>query len=159
MSISIIAAIGKEREIGIKGKLPWHLPEDLKHFKEITTGHPIIMGRKTFESIGNLLPNRKNIIVTRDPNFKAPEECIVVNSFQMALEIATKNDSEVFVIGGAEIYTIALPSADRMYLTCVNYHGPADTYFPRFDLSEWKVVKKEAHEGFEFAIYERKIVD
>ena len=157
MTISIISAIGREREIGIEGKLPWHIPEDLKRFKEITKGHTVIMGRKTFESIGRPLPNRKNIIVTRNPNFLAPSGCIIVRSFEEALNIV-KDDQEAFVIGGAEIYSVALPSVKRMYLTQVDYHGPADTYFPDFDLSEWDIVTEQAHQKSESAQYDFKFV-
>lgn len=163
MTISITASIGREREMGINGKVPWRLPEDLRRFREMTLGHPIIMGRKTYESIGHPLVDRKNIIITRDPNFQTPEGAVVVNSFQTAVEIASNEDSEVFVIGGAEIYALALSSAKKMYLTHVDYHGPADTYFPDFDLSEWNIVTKEIHQksephqyNFEFVVYQRK---
>lgn len=162
MTYSIVAALGREREIGIRGKIPWRLPEDLKRFKKLTTGHTLIMGRKTYESIGRPLPNRKNIIVTRNKGFSAPEECLVVGSLQEALDL-TMNDPETFIIGGAEIYTQALPLVQRMYLTKVDGNFEADTFFPELDLSQWKIVetvnnpKSETNPfDFSFVLYERK---
>lgn len=140
MTLSIIVAMTKERVIGYQNKIPWHLSEDLKHFKKITMGHPIIMGRKTFESIGHPLPGRENIVITRNKNYKAVGVTIV-----HGLEEALKNKTgECFVIGGAEIYKAALPQADKLYLTLIHDQIKGDTFFPPVDLeNEFTVMAKE----------------
>jgi len=137
--ISIIVAVGKNREIGSKNGLLWRIPDELKRFRQITEGHPIIMGRKTYESIGRPLPKRTNIVITRNPDFQ-PEGVIVVKSLEEGIEKAKGVDSkEIFVIGGGQIYAQALPLADKLYLTLVNSAFPdADTYFP--DYSDFKQV-------------------
>lgn len=141
--ISIIAAIGKNRELGKDNKLLWHIPDDLPRFKKLTTGHPIVMGRKTFESIGRPLPNRTNIVVTRDSSYDV-EGVVVVHSIEKAIEEAKKKDKEeIFVIGGGQIYEQALPFADRLYLTIVDAQAEADTYFP--DYSEFKKIVSEEY--------------
>jgi len=156
--ISIIAAIGKNRELGKGNKLLWHIPGDLPRFKKLTTGHPIIMGRKTFESIGRPLPNRTNIVVTRDADYKA-EGTVVVDSIEKAIETAkSKDEEEIFVIGGGQIYQQALPFADRLYLTVVDVQADADTFFP--DYSEFKKViseekKEEENLKFKYIILEK----
>ena len=165
MIISIIAAMDKNRLIGIDGKLPWHIPDDLKRFKKITIGHPIIMGRKTFESIGRALPQRKNIIITRDKNFKSPSETIVANSIDEAL-MNTKDDNEVFIIGGGELFQKILPRIDKMYLTFIDYefrNNGQNTYFPSIDFNDWdeikrEVVEKNEHNPFKytFVIYKKR---
>jgi dihydrofolate reductase len=140
--ISIIVAVGKNRAIGRKNQLLWDIPEDMQHFRNITSGHTVIMGDRTFESIGRPLPNRKNIVVTLQKNYQAPG-CEVRNSLEEILGEYKKSDEEVFVIGGGIIYTLSLPYADKLYLTVVD-DAPedADTFFP--DYSEFKnVVKKE----------------
>ena len=137
-TISLIAAMGKNREIGDHGKIPWRIPKDFAHFKELTEQHAIIMGRKTFESIGIALPNRRNIIITRQKDFHAAG-CTVVDSLDAALSLA--GNGEVFVIGGAEVYREALSKASRMYLTFIDADFSADTYFPEFDVDEWREVK------------------
>jgi dihydrofolate reductase len=143
--VSLVAAIGATtRAIGKENKLVWHLPEDLKYFKTLTTGHAVIMGRKTYESIGKPLPNRTNIVVTRSATYKA-EGCKVVTSLEDALKYAraltNSGASEVFVIGGADIYTQALPLADRLYLTLVDDPGEgADVFFPEYAKDFKKVV-------------------
>ena len=135
--ISMIAVISeKTRALGIKNALLWKIDGDLPRFKKLTTGHPIIMGRKTYESIGRPLPNRTNIVITRNPDFK-PDGVVVVSSTEKALEIARKTGTdEIFVIGGGEIYKQALPFVDRLYLTIVHDEPKADTFFP--DYSEFK---------------------
>lgn len=142
--ISAIAVIGKNtRAIGIKNKLLWNMPEDLARFKNITWGHPVIMGRKTFESIGRPLPGRLNIIVSRNPGLRA-EGCLIANSIEDAIKTARENDeSEIFIIGGGEIYKKALPYTHKLYLTLVEDDARGDTFFPEF--SEFKKVihKKE----------------
>lgn len=163
MSYSIIAAVGRERQIGVKGKLPWHLPDDLKRFKELTFGHTVIMGRNTYESIGHPLTNRRNIVVSSDPNFDVPPECMVVRSLNEAMGL-TKADGEVFIIGGAKVFEQALPYTDKMYLTIVDETFPeADTFFPILDLTEWRVVQtsvspKTKDNPFSqiFVLYERR---
>lgn len=126
--INIIAAIDEKRGIGKEGKLPWYIPEDLKHFKEITTGNTIIMGRKTFESIGKVLPNRQNIVVSRDQNLQI-EGVLVVGSLQEAIEKAEK---EIFIIGGGQIFKEAIFFADKLYLTLVEGDYACDAFFPDF---------------------------
>jgi dihydrofolate reductase len=150
--ISAIEAIGKNRELGKRGKLIWRIPDDLKRLKQLTTGHVIIMGRKTYESIGKPLPNRTNIVVTRNPDFSEPG-CLVATSVEEALAIAKKHETEeIFILGGAEIYTQALPYTDRLYLTIVDATDPeADTFFP--DYSEFtKFIETETrdHNGLSY---------
>ena len=133
MIISLVAAMGKNRVIGKDNSLPWKLPEDMKRFKELTSGKTVVMGRTTFESIGKPLPNRINIIITRDKNYKA-EGCIVVNSVDEALKYA-KDADEVMIIGGAQIYQQFLPIANKMYLTLIDEDFEGDAYFPEYDKS------------------------
>jgi dihydrofolate reductase len=142
--ISAIVAMTENRVIGYQNQLPWHLPADLQHFKAITSGHPILMGRKTFESIGRPLPNRTNIILTRDSAYQKPG-CKIVASVGDALALATLDHTEIFIIGGAEIYRQFLPFTTRLYITLVHEDFTGDTYFPIIDLSEWKEMKREAH--------------
>ncbi len=129
--ISAIAAISKNRVIGKDNGLIWAIPEDLRRFKQLTTGHAVIMGRKTYESIGKPLPNRTNIIITRDKNFTA-SGCIITNSLDEAFKQAD-NDTEIFVIGGGQIYEQALSKIDRLYLTVIDQEAEGDTYFPAYD--------------------------
>jgi dihydrofolate reductase len=160
MQISIIAAIGKNRELGLNNKLLWHLPDDLKNFKELTTGHTIIMGQKTYESIGRPLPNRKNFIMSRNISYQA-KDCTVVHSIEEAFKKFEKETGEVnkqdeiFVIGGGEIYKLFLPYAQNLYLTEVEAELPADTFFPihptpalpkgEGENSEWKLISEKFH--------------
>lgn len=138
-TITIIAALARNRAIGFKGEMPWHLPAELKHFKESTMGKPIVMGRKTWESIGRALPGRQNIIVTRNRAFRA-EECTVVKSLDEALEAAAGD--EVMIIGGGQLYQQALPLADRMILTLVDCEPRADTWFPDWNPEEWREINR-----------------
>ncbi len=139
MIVSLIAAMDRRRGIGKDNQLPWRLPADLKRFRELTTGHHIITGRKTYESIGKPLPGRTTIIITRNRDYVA-EGCFVVHSLADALALArTRGEPEAFVIGGAEIYAQALPEADRLYLTLVDAEVEADAFFPEFDQSAWQV--------------------
>lgn len=145
-TLSAIAAMAENRTIGNKNQLPWHLPADLKHFKTVTSGHPVLMGRKTYDSIGRPLPNRTNIILTRDSHFKAPE-CVVVSSTDEALSQAKAvGADEIFVIGGATIYRQLMPEIKKLYLTIVHHKFLGDAHFPEFDESEWKEVSRETHE-------------
>lgn len=145
MRISLIAAASENNVIGRDGGLPWSLPDDLRYFKEKTLGHPVITGRKNYASIGRPLPERTNIIVTRDAHFSA-EGCRVVHSLEDAVEVAKQEDpEEIFVMGGGEIYALALPMADRVYLTRVHAEIDGDTYFPELDSEQWAEVSTEEH--------------
>ena len=143
MNISIIAAIGSNHVIGSEGKLLWHMPADMKRFKELTTGKTVIMGRRTYESIGRPLPQRTNIILTRSKNFFA-DGCIVVNSLDESMELA-ENEDNIFVIGGASVYEQFLPHANKMYLTLIEHAFDGDTLFPNFDMLEWRETQREQH--------------
>ena len=136
-SITLIAAMAANRGIGLNGQLPWHLPGELKHFKEATAGKPMVMGRKTWESIGRALPGRQNIVVTRNPEFHA-QGCDVCTSLDTALAVAL--GSEVMIIGGGELYRQALPLASRMILTLVDCVSEVDTWFPDWEDSDWTLV-------------------
>lgn len=140
--ISIIVAIaGQKRVIGKTGGMPWYIPEELKRFKEITMGHPIIMGRKTHESIGKALPGRVNIVITRDEGYKA-EGCLVVTSIDNAISLAQKQQGseEIFIIGGGQIYQEALEKADKLYLTYIDKEIEGDVFFP--DYSQFKLISE-----------------
>lgn len=140
MIISIIAAMDENNGIGIDNKMPWHLPTDLMRFKKITMGHHLILGRKTFQSIGGPLPGRQMIVLSRNPEFKAAG-CLVSRSLDEALQLAeAAGEKEVFVVGGGEIYHEALPLVDRMYLTLVDTKAESDTNFPQFDRKNWEVI-------------------
>ena len=144
MILSIIVAIGKNKVIGSNNSLPWSMPNDMKRFKELTMGKPIIMGRKTFESIGKPLPDRTNIIITHDEDYKA-EGCIVVHSVEEALKAAEASE-EVMIIGGAQIYKEFLPKTNRMYLTIIEHEFDGDTYFPEYKIEEWKETEYKEYE-------------
>lgn len=144
--VSIIAAMDSVRGIGRGGKLMWHISEDMKHFKEVTSGHTVIMGRKTFESIGRALPNRVNIVVTKNRDFRA-DGCNIVNSLEEALALGEKDKSgEIFIIGGGEIYRQAMPFANKLYLTIVEGDFGADTFFPSYENFGKIVSVKESQE-------------
>lgn len=136
MKINLIVAVDEKNGIGKDNQLPWHLPADLLHFKKLTTGFPIIMGRKTFDSIGKVLPNRRNIVISRQSNLKIPG-AEVTGSLQGALDLC-KDEKDVFIIGGAQIFGQALPLADSIYLTVIEYDFDADTFFPPIDKQNWK---------------------
>jgi dihydrofolate reductase len=143
MRISLIAAVSSNGVIGRGGKLPWHLSADLRRFKQLTMGHPIIMGRKTYESIGRPLPGRTTIVVSRQPDFH-PTGVYVARSLPNALQQASSSD-EAFVVGGAQIYAAALPTADRLYLTEVEADVDGDTFFPALDQTAWQLVEQSDH--------------
>lgn len=138
--ISLIVAYDENHVMGYNNKMPWHLPGDLAYFKKTTMGKPMIMGRKTFESIGKALPGRTNIVITRDPNYKA-EDIVLAHSFEEALEIAKKEEKEIMVIGGEQIFRLALPIADVLYVTKIQHTFQGDTFFPEFS-DEWKIVSE-----------------
>lgn len=161
MMLVLVAAIDKQRAIGRDNALPWHLPDDFKHFKALTLGKPILMGRKTAQSLGRALPGRRNLVLTRSGNipFAGMEP---VGSLDQAHELI--GDGELMVIGGGEVYALALPVASRMFLTCVDtlIEG-ADAFFPAFDPAEWDIVSRQAHSAdarhahaFEFVEYRRR---
>jgi len=143
MIISIIVAIGENNAIGKNNQLLWHMPADLRHFKNKTAGHTIIMGRKTFDSVGKPLPNRRNIIVTRQ-NITIPG-CEVVKSIDDAIALC-KGEDEVFIGGGAEIYREAIDKIDRIYLTIIHKIFDADTFFPEIDFTQWVETEREDHQ-------------
>lgn len=156
--ISLIVAMGENRVIGLDNQMPWHLPADLKYFKKTTTGHSIVMGRKTFQSIGRPLPNRKNIILTRDTSFSA-NGCQVLHSIEEVLELAKKED--IFVIGGAQIYKQFLSDAEKLYITKINESFEGDTFFPEIG-DEWTLISSEKHAPddkntyeYEFQVYSK----
>ncbi|MBM7716408.1 dihydrofolate reductase [Bacillus thermophilus] len=159
--ISFLWAEDENGLIGKNNELPWRLPADLKYFKETTMGHPIVMGRKTFESIGKPLPGRKSIILTRDKTFQA-EDCLVFHSKDELLEWIEQYDSEVFITGGSEIFRLFLDEVDRLYVTKIHCQFEGDTYFPDVNWDEWRLVstkpgpKNEKNPyDYEFLIYER----
>ena len=161
MIVSMVVATGPNGEIGLNNKLLWHISEDLKNFKKITTGKMVVMGRKTFESIGRPLPNRTNIVITRDLEFKH-EGIIVVHDpmmvFDLALELEEElgaDDLELMVIGGGEIYNFFMPYTQRIYQTKVEYSGFADAFFPKILEKDWEVLKSENFDGFTFNILNR----
>ncbi|WP_313581708.1 dihydrofolate reductase [Chishuiella sp.] len=140
--INIVVAKASNNVIGAKNDLIWHLPNDLKHFKNLTSGHPIIMGRKTYESLGRPLPNRTNIVVTRDSNWTA-DGIVKVNSLEKAINTALKIDDEIYIIGGGNIYKQAMEFTDILYITEVHHEFDGDTYFPEIDTDDWEEVEKE----------------
>jgi dihydrofolate reductase len=144
MRISAIVAMSENRVIGQGNQLPWRLPEDLKRFRAVTLGHSIIMGRKTFESIGRVLPQRENIIISRQVDYVVPG-AKVVQSLQEAFQHPHQKSDEVFVIGGAEIYRLALPSVDRIYLTLIHKEIAGDAYFPELNPDEFRESTREGY--------------
>ena len=145
MIVSLVAAMSENRVIGRNGQLPWHLPKDLKRFKQLTVDHTVIMGRKTFDEIKHPLDNRRNVVISRNTGFQ-PHGATVVPSLKEALALGA-TEQEVFVIGGGEIFTLALPRADRLYLTVVHAPVEGDTCFPEFDKAAWALESEERHEA------------
>lgn len=162
--ISLIAAIGNNRAIGFKQDMPWTLPRDLAYFKKVTSGHTIVMGRKTFESIGRPLPNRKNLVLTRQKDFHFPEGVRLISSLDEVLRPDKNRPSEeIFIIGGGELYKQALPYADRLYITQINENFEGDTFFPSFSEEDWEIISKTPGirdernpYDYKFLIYERR---
>jgi len=161
MRISAIAAMSENRVIGLNNQMPWHLPADLKHFKTITLGYPILMGRKTFDSIGRPLPDRCNVVITRDVDFVAPG-CVTANSIDTALS-AVSYSNEIFVIGGAALFQQMLPQISRLYLTVIHHEFQGDTFFPEINPAEWNKLSHEDHVAdgenayaYSFLVLERK---
>ena len=160
--LSIIVAKSINNAIGKDNKLLWKIPDDMKRFKEITTGHTVIMGRKTFESIGKVLPNRLNIILTRDPNYKIDDPNVKILGGVSDLEEYISDENENFVIGGAQIYSILMPKCQKLYVTQVDKDFVGDTYFPIIRENEWEIIQKvdgpkdENNFKYEYITYERK---
>jgi len=166
MRMSIIAAVAENGVIGRGGKLPWHLSDDLRRFKRLTMGHTIVMGRRTWESIGRPLPGRRTIVVSRQPRYRVDTQGVeVAVRLEDALRIAeTAGEDELFIVGGAELYRAALPLADRIHLTRVHAEINGDTRFPDVDWHQWQLVESEDHDsddkndyGYHFEIYERRL--
>lgn len=158
---TIVVAMGEKNEIGSDNQLLWHLPKDLKHFKDLTSGHPIIMGRKTYESIGKPLPNRTNIVVSRKKDW-FQEGILIVGSIKEAVKFAKKIDENIFIIGGGNIYEQTMEIADKLEVTLVKANLEADTYFPKIDTKIWKKTEETFHEkdeknqyDFYFQTYEK----
>jgi dihydrofolate reductase len=165
MIVSMIAAVARNLTIGKDNDLPWKLPDDMKFFMNTTKGHFVIMGRKNYDSLHEKfrpLPNRTNVVVTRQRNFNAPG-CMVTHNVNDAIELAKKgNETEAFIIGGAEIYKLAMPDADRLYLTEIEADVEGDTFFPAFSKLEWKETSRAHHPAdekhkfaFDFVVYDR----
>lgn len=160
MIVSMVVAVGPKNEIGFQNKLLWHIPEDLKNFKKITSGKAIVMGRKTYESIGKPLPNRLNIVLTRDESFKAEGVRVIHDpllAFDLGLEHDDSDDAELMVIGGEEIFKIYLPYTQKIYLSEVfGFKGEADTFFPQISPADWESSFAEKHDEFIFKCLMRK---
>lgn len=164
MIVSAIVATAKNGVIGKDNDIPWYLPADLKYFKRTTLNHHILMGRKSYQSIGKPLPKRTNVIITRDPFFIS-SNCLVARSIEEALEMAQNNgETEAFIIGGGQIYAQSVQYWDRLYLTKVDLEVEGTVFFPELDFSEWKLVSSESHQADEkdeldytFLVYERKV--
>ena len=166
--VSLIVAMASNRCIGINNELPWKLPEDLKYFKQVTSGKAIIMGRTTYDSLGRPLPNRTNIVMTRDASWEGPIGTRVVHSLEAALALAdavavSNYQDEVVVIGGAEIYAQLLPQVERMYITEVHTEVAGDVFFPEINTVEWQEISRQKHSdetsgiGYDFVVYDRII--
>ncbi len=158
-ALSLIVACAKHRVIGINNTLPWHLPEDLKRFRALTTGHHIIMGRKTYESLGRLLPGRTTVIVTRNPQYKI-EGALIAHSLEAAIALC-RSDDEAFLIGGAELYQHGLELANKLYITEIALEVAGDAHFPELDMSQWLESAREVHVSekgltFSYVTYVRK---
>ena len=157
--LSVIVAMAKNRVIGIRNSLPWRLSEDLKHFKALTLGHHIVMGRKTYESIGKPLPGRTTVIVTRDPDYRR-DGCVTAHSIDAAVAVCG-DDPEIFFVGGAELYAQILPRADRLYLTEIQAEFEGDAWFPAYDPNDWLETARDMRVspdglGYDFVTYRRR---
>lgn len=160
--LSLIVAKGKNNVIGNNNKLIWKLPEDLKRFKELTSGHIIIMGRKTFESLGRVLPNRKHIVFTTNKNYKVLDENVKIVYSLSEIQKYIDSSKECFVIGGASIYKLLIPYISKMYITNINEEFEGDAFFPKIDMNNWKEIKREKgirneknNYDYDFITYER----
>lgn len=152
--IIIISAMTKNSVIGKDNKLPWNIPEEMKHFRKSTSGNTVLMGRKTFEGMGRPLPNRNNIVISR--TVSSIEGCDVFPTIEEGIEKAKTYGKDIFIIGGSMIYELGIPYADKMYLSYIKEDYSGDTYFPEFDENEWQVESREDRGSYEFVIYSRK---
>jgi len=150
--IILIAAAAENNALGKNNDLIWHLPDDFKRFKALTSGHYIIMGRKTFESFPKPLPNRTHLVITRQKNYR-PEGCLIAESLEKAIQMAPKNET-IFIIGGGEIYKQSIAIADKIELTRVHHHFEADTYFPEIDERKWQLISEDYHPKDEKHLYD-----
>jgi dihydrofolate reductase len=158
MQVALIVAVSADGTIGDKGKIPWHISDDLMRFKHLTMGHPIIMGRKTYESIGKPLPGRTNIVLTRNTRFTAPPEVLTFDGFEAAVEHCRRRHEEiVFVIGGREVYHQALPVADKLFITEVHQRLTGDTKFPDYDRGQWTEAARQDGPEWSFVEYTRSL--
>jgi len=157
VQISLVAAMANNRVIGKDNQMPWHMPADLKHFKAVTMGHPIIMGRRTFDSLGRPLPGRLNIVVSRQLGLEIPG-VVVVSSLEKAIELVHQ-ESEVMVIGGQMLFELALPLAHKMFLTFIDTDIEGDTFFPAWDQAEWEVVSEQPHQADDKNPFNYRFVD
>jgi dihydrofolate reductase len=156
VTVTIVAAVARNGIIGAGGGLPWHLPDDLRRFKELTLGHVLVMGRRTYESIGRPLPGRTTVVLTRRPDWDAgSKDVVVATTVAQALTMASEIDDEVFVVGGAEVYEETLPLADRLELTFVDAEPDGDTTFPEVDWADWREVARQPAETWTAVTYER----
>jgi dihydrofolate reductase len=156
VTVTILAAVARNGVIGVGGGMPWHLPDEQALFKQLTLGHVLVMGRRTFDSIGRPLPGRTTIVVTRNPQWQFASELVLrASSLAEALAAAGEIDDEVFVVGGAGLYSEALPVADRLALTFVDAEPDGDTFFPEVDWSDWVEVARRPGDGWEQVMYER----
>jgi dihydrofolate reductase len=153
--IVLVAAVADNGVIGVDGDLPWRIPEDMRHFRRVTGGHAVVMGRRTFESMGRPLPERLNIVVTRDPAWSA-EGVRAVGAVEQALDVAAECPGDVMVIGGATLYEQVMPRADVQVLTEVHQSPRGDTFYPAFDRSQWTEVRREPGDGYDFVWLERR---
>ncbi|MDD3529284.1 MAG: dihydrofolate reductase [Gallionellaceae bacterium] len=157
--LSLIVAMARNRVIGIDNQLPWHLPEDLRHFKALTMGHHIIMGRKTYDSIGRPLPGRTTVIITRDPDYRM-DGCLIAHSLLEAVAMAA-DDDEAFFVGGSSLYTQALPLSGRLYITEIQADYAGDAHFPEFDPAQWRETARTRQTStsglaYDFVVYDRR---
>lgn len=155
-TLTLVAAMARNRAIGLDGAMPWHLPAELRHFKRVTMGKPIVMGRKTWESIGRVLPGRQNIVVTRNASYRA-EGCDMAASLDEAVAMAI--GSEVMIIGGGQLYAEALPHADRMVLTLVDCEPEADTWFPRWRAEDWQQVSSREETSDDSNPFDYRVIE
>ena len=156
MTVTIVAAVGRNGVIGVDGGLPWHLPDELQRFKELTMGHVLVMGRKTYESIGRPLPGRTTVVVTRGPDWRPGADGVLVVAQRCRGDRGRGGDrDEVFVVGGAEVYAAALPLTDRLALTFVDAEPEGDTFFPAVDWEEWRETARHPGDGWTQVEYER----
>jgi len=153
VTVTLVAAVGSNGVIGREGGLPWERTGDLAHFKSLTMGHVLVMGRRTYESIGRPLPGRRSVVITRQAAWSAPDAVVACHDVESALARAAQLDPEVFVIGGEQVFAATLPVADRLVLTHVEQAPEGDTWFPAVDWSRWREVSRQSYDGFDIATY------